>query len=34
MDEEAKKYSTVKAKLENHFVKRCNTIHDRVKFNR
>ena len=34
MDEEAKKYSTVKSKFENHFVKRCNMIYDRAKFNR
>ena len=33
-DEEAKKYSTVKANYENHFVKRRNTIYERAKFNR
>ena len=33
-DKEAKKYSTVKVKLENHFVKCRNTIYERAKFNR
>ena len=33
LTEEAKKYSTVKAKFENHFVKCRNTIYERVKFN-
>ena len=32
-DKEAKKYSTVEVKLENHFVKCRNTIYERAKFN-
>lgn len=32
-EEDSKKYKTVKEKFENHFVKRRNTIFERVKFN-
>ena len=33
-DDEVKKYATVKAKFEEYFQKRHNTIHERVKFNK
>ena len=32
-EEEAKQYKTVKDRLDPHFVKRRNTIHERAKFN-
>ena len=33
-EEDSKKYSTVKAKFESHFIKRRNTIFERARFNR
>ena len=33
-EENAKKYDVVKAKFEEHFVKRRNTIYERARFNR
>ena len=32
-DEDAKKYSVVKAKFDEHFVKKRNVIYERAKFN-
>ena len=32
-DENKKKYDTVKAKFESHFIKRCIPIYERAKFN-
>ena len=33
-EEDSKKYSTVKDKVESHFIKRRNTIFERARFNR
>ena len=32
-DEELKKYDMVKEKFKNYFIKRCNTIYGRARFN-